>query len=473
MYRKFYSSLSLIAGLLLLSILLFTGFRELRPEWKKYQARYKAILIQNAQDDAAKKRAMSYDVDIRQIYLSSLKRIDRCMSCHSGVENPLMADAEKPYKLHSGNYLKTHPVEDYGCSVCHQGQGRALNVKAAHGKGRDTHWDYPVLPLKYVQSACVQCHDVDMLTQNGGEIVAAGEKLFREKGCKGCHKLNGAGGIMGKDLDGIGSQPIAYFPMKYVQGEHTAYSWHKQHYDDPRNIVLESEMKIDIKESEADLLTTYTLALWSEEIPKKYRRIWQSRQSREAAMNGASLYKMYCIACHTTGRYSIYDEIFNRTVPAIMNPAFLKSIDDKLLKKIVEEGRSKTQMTAWKADAAGLADEKIDKIIAHVTRDRPDEKPKPFAFSKFIQNVKHGEELYKVRCESCHGSNGEGGEKILGISLANPVVQQDADPEFLAITVRDGRQGTPMAAFGGKDLGVDDQEVVNMVAYVRALTGKE
>ncbi len=473
MYRKFYLSITLISGLFLFAFMLLSGFKAMSPEWKKYQSEYKEILIKNVNDEATRRMARSLDVKIQQIYLSSLKRIDRCTSCHIGVENPLMADAEIVYKQHSGNYLQDHPINKFGCTICHKGQGLATNLKEAHGAGRDTHWDYPILPLKYVQSTCAVCHDLDMLKQNGGEIVAGGETLFREKGCKGCHKLDGVGGIMGKALDGIGSQPIAYFPMKYVQGERTVYAWLKQHFDDPRNIVPESEMKIDIKDDESDLLTTYILSQGSDEIPKKYRRKWQSPQSREAALDGEALYKTYCIACHASGKYSIYDEVFQRTIPAIMNPAFLKSIDDKFLKKIIEEGRSKTQMTAWKSDAAGLTDEKINKITEYMTRERPAEKPEPFVFSRFNQNIKNGEELYKARCEICHGPDGEGGEKFLGISLVNAVVQQEADPEFLAITVRDGRKGTPMAAFGGKDLGLETQDIVDVITYIRTLSSKK
>ena len=278
---------------------------------------------------------------------------------------------------------------------------------------------------------------------------------------------------LGKALDAVGSQPITYFPMKHVQGEHTVYAWLKQHFDDPRSIVPESEMKIDIKDDESDLLTTYTLTLEADEIPQTHRRIWQTPQGREAAADGEALYKTYCIACHTAGKYSIYDEVFNRTIPAIMNPAFLKSIDDIFLKKIIEEGRSNTQMTAWKSDGAGLTDEKINKIVKYITRERPAERSEPFVFSRFDPNIKNGEELYKLRCEICHGSDGEGGEKILGISLVNAVVQQEADPEFLAITVRDGRKGTPMAAFGGKDLGLGKQDIVDVVAYVKTLPDKK
>lgn len=471
-YRKFYLLLSLISGLILFAFTLFAAYEEVSPEWKKYQAEYKEVFIKNAEGKAALKNAKAFSIGIQQIYLSSLKKADRCTNCHLGVENPLMAKAQIVYKQHSGDYLKDHPVDRFGCTICHNGQGRAMNTKEAHGTGRDTHVDYPITPTKYIQNSCVQCHDFEMLEKNGGEIVVKGRKLFMEKGCRGCHKLNGVGGILGKALDEIGSQPVAYFPIKYVKNEKTIYSWHKQHFDDPREIVPESEMKLEVKGMESDLLTTHTLTLRSEEMPRKYRRIRETR-GKEEAMDGESLYKMYCIACHATGKYSIYDEIFGRTIPTIMNPAFLKAAADITLRKIVEEGRTDTQMTAWKADAAGLTAKEIDEIIGYIARDRPEDKSEPFLFSRFAGDTKQGEELYEVRCKLCHGAKGEGGEDLLGINLKNPVVQKELDPEFLAVTVRDGREGTPMVAFGKKGLELRDQDIVDVVAYVKTLSSKK
>jgi mono/diheme cytochrome c family protein len=155
-----------------------------------------------------------------------------------------------------------------------------------------------------------------------------------------------------------------------------------------------------------------------------------------------------------------------------MNPAFTKSINDEHLRTIIKEGRKGTQMTAWKANAAGLADAEINKIIKYITMNRPDEKPEPFRFSGFKVDMMHGEELYKIRCALCHGPLGKGGEGFLGINLRNPVVQ-NADPEFLAITVRDGRPGTPMVPFGIKGLKLSNQDIVNVVAFVKTLSVRE
>jgi len=470
MYSRFYLWLLLLSGVVLFAYTVFTAQRELAPEWKRYQIEYKGLLVKNAKDDATKNKARSLITEVQQIYLGSLKRVDRCISCHIGAENPLVANADIPLKQHRGDYLKNHPLDKFGCTVCHYGQGRATNKREAHAVGHDVHWDHPIIPLEFIQGSCASCHDLGMLKDKGGEKVVKGEKLFRERGCKGCHKLEGMGGVLGKSLDGVGSQPIAYFPMRFVQGERTVYTWMKEHLEDPRNIVPGSEMKSDFTDVESNLLTTYVLSLRSEEIPKKYRRIKETRVVENIEDEGESLYKMYCIACHTTGKDSIYDEVFKRSVPAIMNPAFLRAADDKYLKKVIEEGRAGTPMTSWKAAAAGLSDHEINKLIEYITRERPHAKSDPFGFAGYQGDVKHGEELYKIRCVSCHGEKGQGG---VGLNLRNPVVQKAADPEFLAITVRDGREGAHMAAFGRKGVGLSNQDIADVITYVRTLSSKK
>jgi hypothetical protein len=164
MHSRFYLSLMLISALFILA---FTGLgvnRELSNEWHQYQSQYKEILTKNAKSEIDRKRAAGIETGaIRQIFLPSLNKADRCMSCHMGLENPLMAEGALPFKQHSGNFLQTHAVAKFGCTVCHFGQGRATNQKEAHGQGRDTFWDYPIIPFKYIQSSCALCHDYKML----------------------------------------------------------------------------------------------------------------------------------------------------------------------------------------------------------------------------------------------------------------------------------------------------------------------
>ncbi len=116
-----------------------------------------------------------------------------------------------------------------------------------------------------------------------------------------------------------------------------------------------------------------------------------------------------------------------------------------------------------------MSEKDMDKILAYVTRNRPAERPQPFGFKRFRGDAGSGENLYKVRCMGCHGDKGQGG---VGLNLRNPVVQ-NANPEFLAITVRDGRDGTHMASFGENGVGLRDQDIVDVITYVRTLADKK
>lgn len=469
MRKRFYLWVLFLSGLVLIAYISLTTYKEKTPEWKKHQAEYKELLIRNAKDEDIRKRAREMDIRLQQLYLGELNRIDRCISCHTGVENPLMADEKVPFKKHSGDYLKNHSVERFGCTVCHLGQGRAVNKKEAHGIGRETYWDYPIMKPDFIQTSCALCHDLTFLKDKGGEKVVAGERLFRQKGCKGCHKLEGVGGVLGKSLDGIGSQPIAYFPMRYIKGEQTVAQWIREHEEEPRRVVSDSQMRVDVTPEEADFLTTYIMSLRAEEIPKKLRRLTGARLPDEIKDEGEALYKMYCIACHGSGKESVFDDAFKRTIPAVLNPSFLRVADDKFIRENIEEGRAGTQMTAWKSAAAGLTEKQIEKIMRYTTKDRPKERPTQFGYSGYKVNVSKGEEIYASRCASCHGEYGEGG---IGLNLRNPVVQ-NADPEILAKTVRDGRESTLMVSFGSKDGGLNAQGIADVVAYIRTLSKKE
>lgn len=470
MHSRFYLSILLIASIVVIGFIGLATYSELSSEWKQHQAEYKDYVVKHAKDEAAKKRAAKIETGVQQIFIGSLKKADRCMSCHIGVENPMMTKVDQPYKVHSGDYLTNHPVSKFGCTICHYGQGRATNKKEAHGGSRGvSHWDYPIIPKKYAQSACARCHDFKMLADEGMENIVKGEELFREKGCRGCHKLNGVGGDLGKALDGIGSQALHYFPMGHLVGELTAYNWVKQHFDDPRSIVPTSEMKVSLKDEEADQLTTYIFSIRADEVPSKYKLI---KNLPDTNKDGEELFKMYCSACHGDGTQSIYEEVFGRTVPAINNPDFLRNIEDTTLKSIIDEGRPGTQMTAWKHNASGVKKEEIDKILSYMTKNRANQVIQPFNFVQFKSDVEKGKQVYSKRCAFCHGEDGKGGGRKLGLNLRNKTVQTLVSPEFLARTVRDGRKNTPMPSFGADGEGLTDQEIADVVGYVKTLAKK-
>ena len=123
----------------------------------------------------------------RSNFDNPLQRVDRCMSCHVGINRDGFEEAPQPYATHPDRkmLLGNHEPEKFGCTPCHQGQGPAVNsTNQAHG--HVNFWEQPLLTGVEAQATCIGCHqNVEYL--EGASGIAAGEKLFEELGCHGCH----------------------------------------------------------------------------------------------------------------------------------------------------------------------------------------------------------------------------------------------------------------------------------------------
>ena len=102
-----------------------------------------------------------------------------------GIDNPAFQNAPQPLTTHPGDLLQHHSVDRFGCTICHQGQGRATDKDAAHG--RVPFWDQPLLVGDLVQATCTKCHHEDDVPQ--APVLARGQHLLSDLGCAGCHQL--------------------------------------------------------------------------------------------------------------------------------------------------------------------------------------------------------------------------------------------------------------------------------------------
>ncbi len=116
-----------------------------------------------------------------------------------------------------------HPAEKFGCTSCHSGQGSGTtfndaahspdNIKARGTWSKDkgweqTHmWDFPMSPIRFVESSCLKCHhEVTDLISADNRVEAPkllrGHGLIKENGCFGCHEIAGwkGGQRVGPDL---------------------------------------------------------------------------------------------------------------------------------------------------------------------------------------------------------------------------------------------------------------------------------
>src|SRR5438105_8827272 len=133
------------------------------------------------QIDGLKKKTDEWDPKIVQINVAEANIVDRCESCHMNAREPLKitpavmtAKGEKKPDEYARAFsshpepelLKTHDPEKFGCSPCHQGNGRATtSVEKAHGTYE--HWLWPLFPKNNVEAGCQTCHSADMKLVSG------------------------------------------------------------------------------------------------------------------------------------------------------------------------------------------------------------------------------------------------------------------------------------------------------------------
>lgn len=315
---------------LLFVVLLGAGVFAVRIEfthpWQWYQKEFKAMELKVAEDglnklrtdrlkikDAEKVKGIDAEMErlkarvsniksrgekIEQVWLVELKETDRCTTCHQGVEKQGFDDKPNPFKSHSGDYLKHHPVNKFGCVSCHDGQGAALTVKDAHGEVE--HWLKPLLRGSTAQASCGKCHFVDQglpldTTVAGSEQFIKGWKLYMDNNCLGCHKLSGY------------ERPKRIAPVLTPVGKKVNDKWLAGWLKDPKDYLPKTKMpNFILKDDEINYISSYILSLSKGERikePKALEKINDQKKFQVSVKSGESLVnKLGCISCHTINK---------------------------------------------------------------------------------------------------------------------------------------------------------------------------
>jgi hypothetical protein len=166
-------------GLVLLVLLAAVPARDHFREWYGYQKGY-LRLIRGRDDAVTLQRRLQPGV--QQTWIPALNVVDRCSSCHVAMkETGLRGVGTEPYRPHPPI---PHTLDQFGCVMCHRGQGVATSVEEAHSSTKA--WEQPILPARYFESSCGQCH-TDKLT--GTPRLEAGRTMLARYGCVHCHSL--------------------------------------------------------------------------------------------------------------------------------------------------------------------------------------------------------------------------------------------------------------------------------------------
>jgi hypothetical protein len=120
-----------------------------------------------------------------------------------------------PFRAH-GPGLGKHDPTQIGCTVCHGGEGRALDPIVSHASPTQEEPD-PLMKAPHVQAACSRCHIPG--AKKGQERLLEGAKLYAGLGCPVCHPLteNGTGGFdFGPDIRAAGRSSIAHLKTSLI-----------------------------------------------------------------------------------------------------------------------------------------------------------------------------------------------------------------------------------------------------------------
>lgn len=165
-------------------LLLFAGqvWKNYDRPYLKYQREFKTLMIQKAGKDA---KPVDFRFGVRQQWVPALGRVDRCQTCHLGVDDPRFKDAPEPFTTHPN--ADRHSFVKFGCTVCHSGQGNATSLQDAHGPVKN--WYKAMYHPDFMQNSCSRCHGEFIGTH--APVYAEGRLTFNQDGCRGCHVVKG------------------------------------------------------------------------------------------------------------------------------------------------------------------------------------------------------------------------------------------------------------------------------------------
>ncbi len=478
-----------IASFVILIVHGLVFYNQFFHKWERHQTAYFDQARAMAKTDAERAALEGRSPRIEQIIVTAFggkNQVDRCTTCHIGSDDPRFKDHAQPLRSHpfseelgdrmvNGKWERRHKFSDFGCTVCHDGQGRGLETFDAHGE--DHYWPSPMLgyitqnwrgdfkpKLKdkaFMQANCAQCHTEENF--KGASLVAKGRQLFFEKNCYGCHKIEGmSAGTLGPDLSEVGKK----FKLDYL--------W--ESIVEPRANSATSFMpKFNLSEEETKALVVFLKSRrgvnFSETSLDRYRAGLSKEKEGSPMLTEVAETKPVasgslialgeklindrsCLACHKLGNRD------GAVAPDLSFEGLLK--DDKWTMDHFRDPRSRIS----------------DSIMP--TFNFPDNEYQ--AMTAYLMSLKTPPPLidpsgmYSSLCARCHGDLGDGKGMIAVYldpyprDLTKAGFMSSKSDERLMDSIRNGVAGTSMPAWGRV---LNDDQIRGVLDHIRKNYAKE
>jgi len=233
-----------LLGAAFLAIFSWVFLHEYLAEWRTTQEAFEA-LERRVKDPHALSLAPPLG-EIRQVWLPDINRVDRCTTCHLGVDDPAFEKADEPFTTHPGAWLRAHPPNRFGCTVCHGGQGEATDSRnAAHQP--IPYWPDPIRSPDLMEANCGTCHRERAPRQ--AFWLARGRQVIASAGCIACHDIPGFA------LDEVRA------PRLENLGNKVRPDWLRKWLTDPKSYLPQSRMpNFRLQPAEIDGLSAFLLS---------------------------------------------------------------------------------------------------------------------------------------------------------------------------------------------------------------------
>lgn len=482
-----------IASFVILVVHGLVFYKQFFHKWENYQTTYYDQARALAKTEAERAAVTDRNPRIEQVIVTNFgeTRVDRCTTCHIAMDDPRFDKYAHPLKTHpfsqamgdamvNGKWERRHKFSDFGCTVCHDGQGRGLKEHFSHGE--DHYWPDPLLGYisqatwrkefqphlkgkEFLEANCAQCHTEE--TFAGTPTVGRGRKLFFATNCYGCHKIEGlSDGTLGPELTEVGKKfKVDYLWESIVDPRaNSATSFMPKFHLNDREVralvvFLKSRKGLNFAETE---LQHYRAQLNAKSGPSVKPVAMTTAapealpaRDRKPALSGEQLITdRACTACHK-----------------------LRDKDGGIAPDLTYEGLIKDEQ--WVLDHFRNPRSTVPDSIMPTFRFTDEEFQ---AMTSFLVSLKtppavaNGAETYKVLCGRCHGDKGDGHGPI-AIYL-DPYPRDLTKAEFinskpidrLKNSVRNGVAGTSMPAWGK---ALNDAQVDGVLSHVFATYTRE
>jgi len=463
-------------------------FQETKASWQDHQKAYFAQAIAQAKSDAERTSLEGKPPKIEQTIVSAFgeARVERCESCHIASDDPRFELSKEPLKTHpysaamgdvykDGRWERKHKFSEFGCTSCHDGQGRGLTKADAHGE--DEYWPNPMLGYtvqadwkkdsavhlrgaEFLQANCAQCHTDKKFP--GTALVARGRELFFKEGCFGCHRIQGvSSGTIGPDLTEVGKErkldylwghivdPRAYTPTSVMPQ-------FKLSDEDRKALVvfLKSRRGGNPSESSVDHFKLEASAVAP--VPESVAEVAAAlTAAKTPAERGRQLIDGYaCLSCHKI------DDRDGGIAPDLSREGLMR--DRAWLMSHFQNPRS--EVTDSNMPSLALPEKDFDDMSAYLMT-RTSAPP-----------VMSAAETYRTLCARCHGEKGNG----LGpnATYLDPAPRDLTRAEFMSTkpqlrlisSIHNGVAGTSMPPWGKT---LTDAQIQALLEYVWAQYVKE